>query len=311
MKRICVVGSLNMDLVVTAEHFPQPGETLMGQEFATYPGGKGANQAVAAGRLQADVRIIGKVGNDSYGNQELQNLKENGVQTFGVGIEPDIASGVAIIEVDGTGENHIIVVPGANKMVDRNFIDSQFDKMVDCDIFLLQLEIPLETVFYTLRKLKENGKTVILDPAPAIILADEFYPQIDYLTPNLTELSIIAETEIVSVTDLRQSAQKLLKKGVRTIIVKAGKDGAYIINKNGFEHIPGFKIKTIDTTGAGDSFNAGLAVALSQGKELTESIKFANAVGALSTTAKGAQNAMPTLEQVKLFLCCTPNNSSF
>ena len=139
----------------------------------------------------------------------------------------------------------------------------------------------------------------------------ESYPQIDYLTPNLTELSIIADTEIVSVTDLRQSAQKLLKKGVRTIIVKAGKDGAYIIDKNGFEYIPGFKIKTVDTTGAGDSFNAGLAVALSRGKELTESIKFANAVGALSTTAKGAQNAMPTLEQVKLFLCCTPNNSSF
>ncbi|MGE5607328.1 MAG: ribokinase [Bacteroidota bacterium] len=302
MRKICVVGSLNTDLVASAERFPKPGETLLGKEFGTYPGGKGANQAVAAGRLQADVRMIGKVGDDLYGKQDLINLKQNGVNCDGVDTDPSISSGIAVIEVDGKGENHILVIPGANNTVDTRFIDKKLNFMLESEIFLFQLEIPLDTVIYTIQKLKESGKTIILDPAPAIILPDEIYQYIDYITPNETEILIITGKESKIETDLRRSAATLIQKGVGTVVIKAGEKGAYIINRNEFIHIPGFPVRPVDTTGAGDSFNAGLAVSLAQGYSLKESVRFANAVGALSTLAKGAQNAMPTLDEVKGFL---------
>ncbi|HBE77047.1 MAG TPA: ribokinase [Firmicutes bacterium] len=302
MKKICVVGSINMDLVVTTDRFPQPGETLNGKEFHTYPGGKGANQAVAAGRLQADVRMVGKVGDDMYGQQSIANLRENGVKSDGVFVDSGVSTGIAVIEVDGMGENHIVIVPGANGRVDSQFIDGQLDSLLENDIFLFQLEIPLETVFYAMKKLKEHGKTIILDPAPARILPVEIFKYIDYITPNEMEMAIVSGRKIGTLTDIKEAAALLQQKGVGTIIVKAGKDGAYIISDKDVIHCPGSTVKAVDTTGAGDSFNAGLAVSLARENGLKESVRFANAVGALSTMAKGAQNAMPTLEQVLSFI---------
>ncbi|HBF35874.1 MAG TPA: ribokinase [Firmicutes bacterium] len=298
MKKICVVGSINMDLIVTANRFPQPGETLVGKEFNTFPGGKGANQAVAAGRLQADVRMVGKIGDDMYGAQLIHNLQENGVKTSEVMVDSNYSTGIAAIEVDGTGENHIIIVPGANGKVDIPLIDEKLDAMLEADIFLFQLEIPLETVIYAMRKLKEHGKTIILDPAPACPLPEEIYRFIDFLTPNETEIAMITGREIKTMTDIKEAAASLYQKGVGAVIVKAGSHGAYFFSKKDFFHCPGFTVKAVDTTGAGDSFNGGLAVSLAGENGVKESVKFANAVGALSTTAKGAQNAMPTLTQV-------------
>lgn len=302
MKKICIIGSINMDLVVTVDRFPKPSETLVGKEFNTFPGGKGANQAVAAGRLQANVRMVGKVGDDMYGKQLIRNLQENGVKPGGVIIDSGVSTGIAVIEVDSTGENHIVVIPGANGRVDFQLIDGQLASLLESDIFLFQLEIPLETVVYTMKKLKEHGKTIILDPAPGRVLPDEIFNYIDYITPNETEIAIISGRKIKTLADIREAAASLYQKGVGTVILKAGKNGAYIIHDNDFIHCPGFSVKAVDTTGAGDSFNAGLAVSLAGGNEIKESVQFANAVGALSTTAKGAQNAMPTLNQVISFL---------
>ena len=209
MKKICVVGSINMDLVVMADRFPQPGETVIGKEFHTFPGGKGANQAVAVGRLQADVRMIGKVGDDPFGKQLLSNLEENGVNTEGVVSEPGISSGLAIIEVDNSGENHIVVIPGANGAVDTRFIDAQFDTMLENDLFLFQLETPLETVLYAMKKLKQHGKTIILDPAPVGVLPDEIFQYVDYITPNETEIALLAGKKITTGAEMAAAAGAL------------------------------------------------------------------------------------------------------
>ena len=298
MKKICVIGSLNTDLVAVIDRFPKPGETITGREFGIYPGGKGANQAVALGRLGADVRMVGKLGDDLYGRKYMETLKNNGVDNSGIGIEPAASSGVALIEVESTGENRIIIIPGANGMVDCGFIDSKLELMLECDIFLLQLEIPVETVAYAIKILKNNGKTVILDPAPAAKLPDDIFPFLDYITPNETELEALTGIKIKNDTDIKAAAGYLLAKGVGTVIAKVGKRGAFIINNHEFLYSPVFDVKVIDTTAAGDSFNAGFAYALAQGRNLTECAAFANAVASLSTTAKGAQDAMPTLVQV-------------
>lgn len=302
MKKICVVGSLNMDLVVTTDRFPQPGETLSGKEFHTFPGGKGGNQAVAVGRLQADVRMVGKVGDDIYGKQLILNLQKNGVKTDGVFVDSGVSTGIAVIEVDGAGENQIVIVAGANGKLDSRFIDEQFDAMLEYDIFLFQLEIPLETVVYAIKKLKEYGKTIILDPAPARLLPDEIFNYLDYITPNETEITMLTGKKIRTADDAWEAGDWLRRKGVGTVILKMGKNGAYLISDQEFSLIPGFTVNAIDTTGAGDSFNAGFGVSLAHGNGLRESVRFANAVGALSTTAKGAQNGMPDWEQVMSFI---------
>jgi ribokinase len=303
MRKICVAGSLNMDLVVTVARFPQPGETLVGKDFETFPGGKGANQAVAAGRLESGVQMIGKIGDDTFGERLNNTLQDNGVITDGLAVESGTSSGIAVIEVDGLGENHIIIVPGANGKVDQKFMESRMNMMLGSDIFLLQLEIPLATVVYLAGKLREYGKTVILDPAPARILPDEILAHVDYLTPNENEIALLTERSVENESDLDAAARELLDRGVGCVILKAGKKGAYVIQKGQpLTHVPSFKVNPVDTTGAGDSFNAGFAVSLARGRGLIESVKYANAVGALSTTAKGAQNAMPTDAQVRKFL---------
>ncbi len=298
MKKLCVIGSLNTDLVTVIDRFPRPGETLEGKDFATYPGGKGANQAVALGKLGADVQMLGKLGDDLYGRQYLKVLEKAGVGSLGIEIENATASGIAVIEVEVSGENRIIIIPGANGKVDRGFIDNRLGIIKECDIFLLQLEIPLETVCHTVKLLKDHGKIVILDPAPARELPEEVFKGLDYITPNETELEILTGRQIKNESELRAAAESLLDKGVGTVIAKAGKRGAYLIDRNNFIHSPAYDVKVVDTTAAGDSFNAGFAYALSNGMGLKECGAYANAVASLSTSGKGAQGAMPGIAQV-------------
>jgi ribokinase len=296
-----------MDLVAMAERFPNPGETLIGDDFGVFPGGKGANQAVAAGCLGAHFCMIGKVGNDDFGERQIRNLQANGVETDGIGIEADAPSGVALIEVERSGENHIIVIPGANNGVDSKYIDGQIQRMKKYDIFLFQLEIPIETVCYAIKKLKALGKTVILDPAPARVLPDDIYPLVDIITPNESELLILNKTKELrddTAEELYHKADCLLRKGVGQVILKVGKEGAHIIDGQNNIHIPGYKVNAIDTTAAGDTFNAALAVSLAHGLEITACVHFANAAAALSTTAKGAQSALPSKEQVQVLMNC-------
>ncbi len=300
--KTCVVGSLNMDLVATVDRFPKPGETIIGNDFATYPGGKGGNQAVALGRLGADVLMVGKVGNDLFGEQYLNNLKMNGVSSDTVKVHEGISTGIAVIEVDSTSENRIVVIPGANGKVDRTLIDENWDLMEARDIFLFQLEIPLDTILYTMERLNKAGKTIIFDPAPAMALPDEMYKYVDYITPNETEIEMLTQIKIENDEDLKKAGRWLISKGVKNVVAKAGKKGAYLITRDNFVHIPGFKVNAVDTTAAGDSFNAGLAFALSHGNDILECIRFANAVGAISTTGKGAQSAMPSIGEVEEFI---------
>jgi ribokinase len=302
MKKIAVIGSINMDLVATVKRLPEPGETITGNSFGRFPGGKGANQAIAAGKLGGSVAMIGKLGNDTIAEEYLRVFQDSSVNIKGIGLEEEINSGIALIEVGDNGENRIIVVPGANGFVDRSFIDDKFSQIDGSDIILLQLEIPLDTVEYVLEKVKDQGKIIILDPAPAQKIKDKLYKYIDFITPNETEIKILTGKEVNCQEDLISAAEVLLNKGVKNVIAKAGSKGAFIINNQGIEAVKGFKVKTVDTTAAGDTFNGALAYALSNDNTVKESVIFACAAAAISTTGLGAQGAMPTVEQVRRIL---------
>lgn len=294
-----VVGSINMDLVTTVSRFPKPGETIKGNSFFTNPGGKGGNQACALARLGAPVHMAGKVGDDGFGDLYLDYFKEEGIDNSDIDREKNISTGIAVIEVEPSGENHIVLVPGANDLVDTHFADRISSSFNPHSIVLLQLEIPLETVLHTLKAAKAKGAVTILDPAPAQVLPEEIYRYIDYLTPNSTEISVLSEMPAETDGQLRAAAEHLLSKGARTIIAKRGEKGASVFTSEGLSEVKGFSVQAVDTTAAGDSFNAGLAYGLGQDYSLTEAVRFANAVGALSTLKMGAQTAMPRLQAVQ------------
>ncbi|MBK1878732.1 ribokinase [Pelagicoccus mobilis] len=302
MKKTCVIGSLNVDLFVTADHFPRPGENVNADDMKIFTGGgKGANQAFSLGRLGAPVSMVGKLGKEFYGPKYLQVLKDTNVDCELIGMEEGFP-GVGIVAVDRTGENSIYVYPGANGLVAPSFLEENWSKIEDHDLFLFQLEIPIESNLYAMKRLKESGKTIILDPAPAQEIPDEMLQCCDIATPNRTELENLTNTRIEKNEDVETSARILLSRGVKTVVTKAGPVGAFITTAGGTEHLPGFKVDTVDTTAAGDSFNAGLAYALGRGDALKDAVVFGNATAAISTTALGAQNAMPTLEQVNALI---------
>lgn len=301
MKKICVIGSLNIDLTVNVPRFHQPGETIFGTDFKTYTGGKGGNQAVAAAKLGADVTMVGCLGDDSSSEIYRRLLRSLNIQDL-VDRMPGIPSGTALIEVDNSGENRIVVISGANGHVSPKQIDRNWESIIGCDIILMQLEIPLDTVIYAAEKLHAAGKTVILDPAPASQLPDELLRQIDFITPNETELSILCGAKTETEAEITAAARSLLERGCRNVIAKMGARGAMLVNDSGAAIIPGFRIRAVDTTAAGDSFNAGFAAALAEDKPIPEAIRFANAAGALSTMASGAQSAMPSREEAEKFL---------
>lgn len=300
MKNICVIGSLNMDLVVNVEKMPKAGQTLLGSNFKEVPGGKGANQAVAMARLNGNVTMIGKVGNDSFGETLVNSLKKDNINTNYIQVEEG-PSGVALITVDKNAQNSIVVAPGANYKLTKEDIDKNIDAIKNSDIVVVQLETPLETIKYALKKAKELGKYTILNPAPAVVLEDEIIENVDLLTPNETELEIISQKSISNEDDINECAQIMINKGVKELIVTLGSKGSLYINKETSMFKKAYKVEAIDTTAAGDSYTGALAVAIANGKDMEYAMDFASKVGALSVMKEGAQSSLPTLIEVENF----------
>ena len=289
-----------MDASIQLERFPAPGETVLGQSVHYIPGGKGANQAVAAGRLASGSRVsmIGCIGGDSFGSTLLESLRSAGVQTPGVRSCQD-ATGLAIVMVDQKGSNQIIVIPGSNSCCDEQYLRSMDQAIQEADYVLLQMEIPHEAVYYSIRRAKELGKTVLLNPAPAPDhIPDEILPLIDYLTPNETELMRLSGQQGSSAEDYIRAAQALVDKGVGNLVVTLGSQGALIVNRETCQIIPAVTAKAVDTTAAGDCFNAAMVIALSEGRPLLDAVRFANAAAAISVSRRGAQQSLPTRSEV-------------
>ena len=300
MKNICIIGSLNMDLVVNVDTMPKPGQTIIGSNFKEVPGGKGANQAVAMARLNGNVSMIGKVGEDGFGQTLINSLKNDKVDTTYIQTSKG-ATGVALITVDKNAQNSIVVSPGANFEVKEDDIDNNIEAIKNSDIVVLQLETPLNTIKYALNKAKELNKYTILNPAPAVKLDDEIIKNVDLLTPNETELEIISGVSIETEEDIQKAAQIMIENGVKELIVTLGSKGSLYINKEKSMFKKAYKVEAVDTTAAGDSYTGALAVALSQDKNIEDAMDFASKVGALSVLKEGAQSSLPTLEDVKNF----------
>ena len=298
MSRIIVVGSLNMDLVVRTPRFPQPGETIAGEDLAVVPGGKGANQAVAAARLGGRVAMVGRVGADAFGPRLLRSLEQQGVDTCHVCRDERSASGTAVILIDAQGENSIILSPGANQRVEPADVEAAQHLFQTAEMLVLQLEIPLETVELAAGLAKEQGLRVILNPAPGQVLPEGLLDHVDILVPNETELQLIAGREIAGVPARVGAAGELLGRGVSTVVVTLGADGALVVTPDEARLIPGRQADVVDTTAAGDAFVGALAVALTAGRTLYEAVEYANCAGALAVTKFGAQPSLPTAAEV-------------
>jgi len=286
--KITVIGSINMDLVTITKRMPLQGETVVGETFRLIPGGKGANQAVAAARLGADVQMIGAVGTDAFGTELLQHLAKEGIIVDGVKPVTDTETGIATIIIS-EGDNRIIVVPGANHALRSDDLERWEEKIATSDVCLLQLEIPLSVVERAVSIAKRNGVRVILNPAPAQPLPDTLLDQVDFLTPNEHERDVVL-------------AGRPLKQWAHKLIVTEGKRGVSFQRNGEQVLIPGFRVPVVDTTGAGDTFNGALAVALSKGMALEDACRYANAAAALSVTKLGAQTGMPTERELESFL---------
>ncbi|WP_419885792.1 ribokinase [Paenibacillus sp. B-A-8] len=299
---IVVIGSLNMDMVVRTNRAPNAGETLMGQAFALSPGGKGANQAVAAARLGAEVSMIGSVGKDTFGSEMLEIIKQEGIHIEHISVSETEATGVASIVIEEDGENRIIVVPGANIDLSVDDILALESVISQAEMIVMQLEMELAMSEHAIAIAHRHGIPVILNPAPARVLKDEMLGQVSYLTPNETEAGILTGMTVDSLETAEQAARILLQKGVKNVIVTLGSKGALIVNAEGAKSVPGFPVKAIDTVAAGDSFNGALAQQLVLGKTLEEAVSFANAVGALAVGKEGAIPSLPQLSEVEQFL---------
>ena len=299
MKKIVVIGSINMDLVTICDRAPNGGETLLGSEFFQIPGGKGANQAVTIGKLGSRVVMLGKVGDDLFGKELLSSMDKNGVDIQFIEKAP-VSTGIAKIVVEKNGQNRILVVPGANSYVDIEYIDNHLDVIKDCDVVIGQLEIPISTVEYAFKKAKEYGKITILNPAPAIKLSEELIKNSDYIIPNESELEVITGMKIESFDGIIEAAKKVIKMGVKGLIVTLGEKGSLYLGGDKFTKHSAYKVKAIDTTAAGDSFIGGFVTRLDLGVD--KAIEFATKVSAISVTKRGAQTSIPTMEEVENFV---------
>ncbi|WP_416670518.1 ribokinase [Egbenema bharatensis] len=300
---VVVFGSINMDLVARTPRLPAPGETLTGHSFETVPGGKGANQAVAVARLGVPTQMVGRVGQDAFGQELLKGLKASNVECDRVLIDPATHSGVAVIAVDDASENNIILVPGANGQVDERDVDRLKPVLPQAKVLMLQLEIPLPMVVAAAKAAKDAGVMVMLDPAPARSdLPNELYPLIDIMTPNQVETSQLVGFAVDDLQTAAKAAHVLHQRGIQTVITKLGKLGAFCITPEETFEIPIFPVQAIDTVAAGDAFNGGLAAALAAGLNWKEATRQASAVAAISVTRLGAQPSLPTREELEEFL---------
>jgi ribokinase len=300
---LVVVGSSNTDMVIKSARLPRPGETVTGGHFYMAAGGKGANQAVAAARLGAHVTFVARVGTDMFGSQAIDNYDNEGIDTELIIRDPDHPTGVALILVDEQGENLIAVASGANHAMCKADVDRAVPRIREADALLLQLEIPVEVVTYAAHLAAQAGIPVILDPAPAPEqpLPPELLRDVTYLTPNESEAERLSGIPVRDEASARQAAEKLLAAGPKNVIITLGAQGALVATGQQMEHVPGFRVEAQDCTAAGDAFNAGLAVAIAQGKPLREAVRYGHLVAGLSVTRLGAQPSLPTAAEVNQF----------
>ncbi|SQF97989.1 carbohydrate kinase PfkB [Paucimonas lemoignei] len=296
---VVVVGSLNMDLVTRAPRMPVPGETLTGDSFETVPGGKGANQAVAAARLGASVAMIGCVGEDAYGEHLRRALLDEQIDCQGVTTVAGACTGIAAITVDAKGQNAIVIVAGANGCLTPERVQGFDGLLASADVVICQLEVPTQSVAYALGRARELGKTVILNPAPAAApLPSQWYPLIDYLIPNESEAAVLTGVVVDSLASAETAAKVLLTAGAGKVIVTLGAQGALFASVRGVVHFPAPQVTAVDSTAAGDTFVGGFAAALAQGRSEIQAIRFAQAAAALSVTRPGAQPSIPTFAEL-------------
>ena len=297
-KKIIVVGSSNTDMVVKVPHIPAPGETVMGSELLTIPGGKGANQAVAAARSGGDVVFIACVSDDTFGTESIENYKTDSIDTSFIKVKPGMHSGVALINVAEDGENSIAVAPGANSHLLPEDITRARDVFTGAGAVLVQLEIPIETVSAVAALAGEFGVPMILNPAPGAKLSRELLKRVSVITPNETEAALLTGTKEVNDDTIPVMAKELYDLGIETVILTLGSRGVYLLNSEFQGMIPGYRVKAVDTTAAGDVFNGALATALSGNKTVRQAIDFAQRAAAISVTLMGAQPSAPHLKEI-------------
>ncbi|HEV8672464.1 MAG TPA: ribokinase [Methylomirabilota bacterium] len=304
MRRVCVIGSSNLDFAVAVPRLPRPGETVSGGHLVVSPGGKGANQAVAARRLGAEVRFVTLIGADPTGDRLLAALTGAGLPADGLLRTAESATGVALIAVDAEGRNQIAVAPGANHRLTPELVRRHQAAVAWADVVLLQLETPIETVRWALQEARRLGKTTVLNPAPARVLPlpADLLPLVDYLTPNETEAGLLTGREVGSVADADGAGRALIAAGVRAAVVTMGAHGAVLVDRAHAIHVPGFAISPVDTVGAGDAFAGGLAAALAAGAPVEDALLVANAAGALACTRRGAIDALPARAEIASLL---------
>ena len=297
MKTIVVIGSANTDMVVKSDKLPLPGETLLGGTFFMNPGGKGANQAVAAARLGGSVTLVTKVGNDIFGRQTAEDLAKENINTDYVFVDNVAPSGTALIMVNQDGENCIVVAPGANGNLLPRDIEN-IPAINEAEIVVVQLEIPMQTIASVIEKAKANGQKVILNPAPAQLLSDELLNGLFLITPNETEAQLLTGVKVRDLESASKAAGRLLRKGVQNVIITLGKQGAYLQNESQRLLIGAPIVEAVDTTAAGDTFNGGIAVAVAEGMGWDEAIPFACRAASISVTRLGAQASIPYRKEV-------------
>lgn len=297
-KKIFVLGSCNTDMVIKSDRLPVPGETILGGTFIMNPGGKGANQAVAAARLGGNVTFITKTGNDLFGKQSVQQYNEEHIDTQYISSDPNNPSGVALITVDKSGENCIVVAMGANStLVPADFKNAE-DDLKKAGVLLMQLETPMSTIEYAAELGNKNGVKVILNPAPAQSLSKVLLSNLYMLIANETEAEMISGIKVKTFSDAEKAADEIYAKGVEKIIITMGSQGALLKDGDHFFEIPAYKVQAMDTTAAGDTFCGAIAVAIAEGKTLEEGVKFATKCSAITVTKMGAQSSIPTRKEV-------------
>jgi len=292
-KKIVVVGSCNTDMVIKADRLPVPGETILGGTFFMNPGGKGANQAVAASRMGGNVTLISKTGNDVFGKQSVMLYTAENIKTDFIFSDPKHPSGVALITVDSFGENCIVVASGANAYLTRPDIDKASAEIEGSDLVLMQLEIPIDTVEYVAEMANKKGIKVILNPAPARALSDNLLKHVYIIIPNKNEAEILSGIKVCDIESAKQAANIISAKGVEIVVITLGSQGALIKEYNEYHFVEAFKVDAVDTTAAGDTFCGSVCVGLSEGRSILESVKMACRAAALTVTRMGAQTSIP------------------
>lgn len=305
MNKLMVLGSVNADHVLQVPSFPRPGETLMGRNYQVIAGGKGANQAVAAARLGADIGFVASVGDDAFGLNIIDAFKADGINTDFISITPNTPTGIAMIQVSDAGENSICLAPEANNALTTPLVETHAQAIQQSQYLLLQLETPLEGIETAVKLAKQdshNPVQVILNPAPAKALPESLLSQVDIITPNETEAEILTGIEVVDDATAQQAAAALHAKGIAIVMITLGSKGVWLSEQGQGQIIPGFRVKATDTTAAGDTFNGAFVTGLLDGMSTQEAIRFAHAAAAISVTRFGAQTSIPTRQEVDSFL---------